>query len=80
MFEWLTNFGLWLSDVFNPFIAFFKSLIHGFRTVLEMFPLVKSIIYQSIGYLPSIFAVFITITVAVYIVYLIVGRNAGGTE
>lgn len=77
MFQWLSNFGQWLVDIIDPFIAFFKSLVHGLITLVTTVPKVFQLTTQAIGYVPSIFAVFITITIAVYVAYLIFNRQAG---
>ena len=77
MLQWLSNIGNWLADTFSPLITFFKSVIHGLWTLIQLFPRIFTFTTQAIGYLPSIFAVFITITIIVYVVYLIVGRDAG---
>lgn len=77
MLQWLENLGTWLSSVFDPLIEFFKSVIHGFSVMIKMIPQVSSLVYRCITYLPSFFAVFITITISIYIIYLIVGRDPG---
>lgn len=77
MLQWLSNIGNWLVDTFAPLITFFKSLIHGLWTLLQLFPKIFQFTTNAIGYLPSIFAVFITITIIIYVVYLIVNRKAG---
>lgn len=80
MFQWLSNFGQWLSDIFTPILDFFKSNIHGLTLMIQMFPKILQLASNSIAYIPSIFATFITITIIIYIVYLIIGRNAGGSD
>lgn len=80
MFQWLTNFGQWLSDIFTPILDFFKSTVHGLSLMVKMFPKIISLTTNSIAYLPSIFATFISISIIIYVVYLIIGRNAGGSE
>lgn len=77
MLQWLSNIGNWLVDTFSPLITFFKSVVHGLWTLIQLFPKIFTFVTQAIGYIPSIFAVFVTITVIVYVVYLIIGRDAG---
>ena len=78
MFEWLSNFGDWLQSIFNPLITFFQSFIHGFKVLFSSFPTIIRLVTSSVGYLPSLFAAFVGITLIILIVYIIVGRNAGG--
>ena len=80
MFDWLVDLGQWLFDVIQPLLTFFSSFIHGLQTIFKMFPKVFSIVSNSIVYLPSLFVVFVTLSIVVYIIYMIVGRNAGGTD
>lgn len=80
MIQWFSDVFQWLSDLFTPFIEFFKSTVHGLQLMINMFPKVLNLSSSAIGYLPSIFATFITISIIIYIVYLIIGRNAGGSE
>lgn len=80
MLQWLSNFGNWFVDLVSNLVSFVMSTIHGLSTMLKSFPIISSMVTRSIGYLPSIFAVFVSITLIIYIVYLIIGRNAGGSE
>ena len=77
MLQWLSNIGNWLVDTFDPIIAFFKSVVHGLFTLIKLYPKITTFVSSALGYIPSIFALFITLTVIIYIVYLIVGRDAG---
>ena len=70
----------WLYSVIAPVITFFQSMIHGLITIVKYYPKIYALIMQSVGYLPSIFVVFVGLTIILYIVYMIVGRNAGGTD
>lgn len=80
MFQWLVNFGQWLFDVVSPILDFFKSTLHGLFLMGKMFPRLIQLASNSIAYLPSIFAVFITVTIIIYVVYMIIGRSAGGSD
>lgn len=80
MFDLLHNFIAWLSDIGRSVITFFESVVKGLSTMISSFPRIMSVTSNAIGYLPSIFAVFITITIIVSIVYIIVGRNTGGSD
>lgn len=80
MLQWLFDFGDWLSSIITSVLDFFKSTVHGLGLMIKLFPKILNLTTSSIAYLPSIFATFITVTIIIYIVYLIIGRNAGGTE
>ena len=78
MFELLKNIGEWFSSIVEPLFTFFKSVIHGLGMLLKSFPMLFRLSSDAISYVPSLFAVFISLTVIVLIVYVILGRNAGG--
>lgn len=78
MFELLKNIGEWISSVVEPLFTFFKSVIHGLGMLLKSFPMLFRLSSDAISYVPSLFAVFISLTVIVLVVYVILGRNAGG--
>lgn len=63
-----------------PVLTFFKSMVHGLITIVKYYPKIHDLVMQSVGYLPSIFVVFVGLTIILYIVYMIVGRNAGGSD
>lgn len=70
----------WLFDVAETLLDFFLSIVNGFLQLFKMLPKISQLIFHAIGYLPSIFVVFVTITISVYIVYLIIGRSAGSSS
>lgn len=80
MLEWLHNFSTWIDEFTTPFVEFFKSTIHGLSVMIKMFPKILNLVSNSILYLPSIFTVFITITIVILVAYMIIGRAAGSTE
>lgn len=78
MFDWLKNIGDWLVSVLQPIFKFFESAIHGFQTLFKSFPVISNIVSSVVGYLPTIFATFISISLIILIIYLIIGRTSGG--
>ena len=80
MFELFQNFVNWINDFFSAIVAFLNSLIQGTITMFKAFPMLLNLMTTSLGYVPSIFTVFISIGVIIYIVYLILGRETGGSE
>ena len=75
IFKYIANFlgSIWgaLQSLFNFVISTVKGLI----SVFTMLPKFITYVTSSIGYLPSMIAVFATATVAIAIVYLVIGRN-----
>ena len=80
MFQFLSNAFDWLYDFLSALGNFVFSLIDGLVTLFKSFPLILQLTTDSIGYVPSIFAAFISISIVIFIVYLIIGREAGGSE
>lgn len=80
MISMIQNFFEWLFDTAGTLLNFFVSIVEGLLELFKMFPKIMRMIFHAIGYLPSIFVVFVTITISVYIIYLIVGRSAGSAS
>lgn len=53
----------WLYSVIAPVITFFQSMIYGLITIVKYYPKIYALIMQSVGYLPSIFVVFVGLTI-----------------
>ena len=77
MIEILKNFFDWLFDIVSTVMQFLVSIITGMLQLFKTLPKILQLVTQSIGYLPSIFVAFVTITLSAYIIYLIVGRDPG---
>lgn len=80
MFQFLQNAFLYIQDILNSVIEFFKGFINGLVHLFQLFPKITSLTTHAIGAVPSIFAVFITLTVSITIIYIIVGRNVGDSS
>lgn len=78
MFDWLVEFGRWIVDIAQPLFTFFSSVVHGLSMLIKSFPMLLQLSGDAVSYVPSLFAVFISLTVIVLIVFQILGRNAGG--
>lgn len=74
MFEWISNFGSWITEVIQPFIAFFQSVISGLKTLFSYFPVITSFVNYLISFIHPVFAAFIGISITIFIVYLIINR------
>lgn len=66
-FEVIVNF-------INAIISVVTNLVSGLIQMIMMVPTALSFLTYSIGYVPSIIAVFITAIITVNVVYLFVGR------
>ena len=78
MLDSIINGFNWLVDTFQSIWNFITSLFSGLVSMLQMIPQVVSMVTGTIGYLPSVLAVFATLTITVSVLYLILGRNSGG--
>lgn len=78
MLDSIINGFNWFVDTFQSIWNFITSLFSGLVSMLQMIPQVVSMVTGTIGYLPSVLAVFATLTITVSVLYLILGRNSGG--
>lgn len=75
IFKYIADF---LGSIWNAIESIFGFVINtvkGLVSVFLMLPKFITYVTSSIGYLPSMLAVFATATVAIAIVYLVIGRN-----
>lgn len=80
MIQTASNFFSSIWDVLSTVLSFFKSIIDGITNILKMAPQVINLTTSGFGYLPSTLATFAVLTLTITIIYLIVGRNTGGSE
>ncbi len=78
MLDSIINGFNWLVDTAQSIINFVMSLFEGFVSMIRMIPQIVTMVTGAIGYLPSVLAVFATLTITVSVLYLILGRNTGG--
>lgn len=79
MFELLKNIGEFVYNTVGTLIEFLWSLVNGLISLLRQLPKILDLITSitSLNYIPAIFAGFFSITIIIYILYLILGRDAG---
>lgn len=77
MLAWIQQFLITLGDIFQNIIQFFIGVVHGLYSFIKILPSILSVSSEAIGYMPSLFAAFGAVTIAVCIIYLIVGRSVG---
>lgn len=65
-----------ILDTINIFIRFFISLITGLIFFISQIPRFISILASSIGLMPSVLVPFLTVTISVYVILFILGRNS----
>lgn len=67
IFELITNF-------INAIIAVLYNLVHGLIQMVIMVPNAIRFLTYSVGFTPSVIAVFITAIITVNVVYVFIGR------
>ena len=77
MIQAIENLNEWLNNIINPLIEFVKSTIHGLQQLINLLPTLFNVSSQAISYVPTIFATFISITICIFILYVILGRDPG---
>lgn len=68
----------WIIGIITTFLEYFKNAFNGLITILKSFPSIFGLVTSSVNYLPSLFATFLLISVAVSIIYVVVKFTAGG--
>ena len=68
----------WIIGIITTFLDYFKSALNGLIAIIKSFPSIFNLVTSSINYLPSLFAIFLLISVAVSVIYVVVKFTAGG--
>lgn len=71
LFQWLIEF---LSSLGN----FLFSMIKGMIQLISLLPVAVNQLTVSIGILPSLLVAFATATITISVIFILVGRSAGG--
>ena len=69
-----------LIDIIMSLVNLAISLVEGIIQLLGLIPLAVQMLTMSIGILPSILVGFATATITICVIFVIVGRNAGGSS
>lgn len=77
MLAWIQNFLISIGDIINSLIKFVTGVINGLFSLIKMLPSIYSAAYMGIGYLPDILKAFAFLTIAICVIFIIVGRNTG---
>ncbi|MCM1363594.1 MAG: hypothetical protein NC122_00630 [Faecalibacterium sp.] len=73
--KYITDFLGSIWDAIQAIFSFLMSVIRGLISLFGMLPKFITYVTSSIGYMPSMLAVFATATLAIAIVYLVIGRD-----
>lgn len=68
----------WIINTVTMVIDFFISFVDSLTLLFQYLGVVANICYSCIATLPSWLQTFAFITVAICILYMILGRNSGG--
>lgn len=72
---WLINFFKSLFDVIASLIDLVISLVKGLVDFISSLPTFISLISASFGHIPSLILPFVTITLTLSIIFIILGRS-----
>lgn len=75
IFRYIADFLGSIWGAIQSVFSFVVSTVKGLVSVFLMLPKFISYVTNAIGFLPSILATFAVATVAVAIIYLVIGRN-----
>lgn len=80
MLQAIENFFSWFKDTIDQLWIFFQGFLNGLINLFKMIPKAVSFITQFISTIPVPLQIFGTLTITVCVIYLILGRNTGGTD
>ena len=75
--QWLIDFFSGFGDFFKTAWDFLSSTIQGLGEILKMIPFVFNYVTSAIGFLPSILTATVSVSLLIYIIYMILGRDGG---
>ena len=67
-----------LIEIIGSLINLLLNLVRGIIQLIFLIPSAVTLLTTSIGVLPSILVGFATATITISVIFIIVGRNAGG--
>lgn len=68
----------WVVSTVSSLVSFVIQIIEGLFRLISLIPTAVNTLTQSIGYLPSLLAVFAGATITISVIFIIVGRQGGG--
>lgn len=77
--QWLVNFFEGFRQAFELAFQFLKSLIDGVAHLVSIIPKAVGYLTATTAFLPSFMVAFVTISLTVYIIFQIIGRESGST-
>lgn len=63
-----------LLGVFDTAVSFIVNIVEGIASMIAMIPQSMTMVTNVIAYIPAELAVFATASIAITVVYLIIGR------
>ena len=79
-FNRISDFFSWFVDTAKALIAFVWTIIDGTLELLQLIPEATKTLIDSLNHLPPILLTFAAATITVSVIFLIINRNAGGSE
>lgn len=68
----------WIVNTISSLVEFLWTLIKGLIQLISLLPLAVNLLTNSIGVLPSLLVAFATATITISVIFILVGRSAGG--
>lgn len=75
MLEWLASALQSLIDVVNSVLGFVLGLVDDLINFFKLLPQLVTLLTSTIGFLPSMLTLFATLSIAISVVFLTVGRE-----
>ena len=79
-FNRISDFFSWFVDTAKALIEFVWTIIDGTLELLQLIPEASKTLTDSLKHLPPVLLTFAAATITVSIIFLIINRNAGGSE
>lgn len=80
IFDRISDFFTWFVDTAKALIDFVWTIIDGTLDLLKLIPEATKTLTDSLTHLPPILLTFASATIIVSIIFLIINRNAGGSD
>ena len=76
----VSDFFNWFVETAKALIEFLWTIIDGTLELLQLIPEATKTLTDSLKHLPPILLTFAAATITVSVIFLIINRNAGGSE
>ena len=78
--QFITDFIDWIKNLIDTVVDFFTGFIENFVLLFKYIGIAANMAYDLIAGLPDWLQVFGTVTIIVSVIFMILGRETGGSK